>query len=362
MTRFEFGNTRLRGLKARFFAEADLAGLATAGSVERLLNRLTNSPYRQSVEEAMLQYSGLECLDDALRRDLITLGERIRNYFSGAAAAQCALVLEQYDVENVVAILRGLAQRQPPETILGAVLPVGRLQSADFSALAQLETMQDAVALLATWQSPLAAPLLELGNVRPARLFAAEIGLRRWYFRRLRTARAARGTVLPRVQAVEADLANLMTMLRLVGATGVESFLEQAVGNGDLEALFIGDGRIRSGLLVEGAHQEGVETAVALLDATPYGPMLQAALPEAKKTGRLYPFERGLIQYRRRFARRLIISDPLGIGVLWGVLVLKIGEQTNLRLIGQGLFSQDPPERIRDALILESERAIGRRG
>lgn len=350
MTGFEYGNTRLRVMKSRLLTQDDLHGFAALGSVDRFLNALTRTPYRTAVEAALLQSSGLNCLNRALQDDLIRGGGAVRGFFDGRAGAQVAWVLRRYDVHNLKTVLRGLAQRRPAAAVLEALVPLGDLRPDELALLAGAEDMQAAVDLLATWRSPFARPFLARDGLPPT-LFGRELQLERWYVAGLLAAPAARESALNARARREADVTNVLTALRLVGVANVLPMLEAQLDGAPLEKLFVGPGQISRSTLLEMLVQPDVSAAVDLLGGSALGAVLADATAVALRTQQLSLLERALQRLLLDDARRLMLRDPLGIGVLVGYLALKTAELTNLRLIGYGLAFGDSPATIAEAWI-----------
>jgi V/A-type H+-transporting ATPase subunit C len=66
---FDYGNARIRAMKARLLVRRDLEALAEAGSLQGLISALAKTPYQKSVETALARASGLDCITQAIRMD-----------------------------------------------------------------------------------------------------------------------------------------------------------------------------------------------------------------------------------------------------------------------------------------------------
>lgn len=353
MSDFDYGNARLRAMKSRLLSRRMLEGLAEAGSVQGLITGLTNTAYREAVEAALVRLTDMECLAEALRNDLVATVGAARTFFSGADGELAALVLRRYDLHNVKTVLRGLEREIPANEILASTLPIGELHPPDLVELARAASVRAAIDLIATWRLPLAQPLLELRAAKPgAELLEMEVALDRWHFRSALEATGRTGCPLGEALAQDADTANIMTALRLVGASDAVAVLRQRFGPEAAASLFVGPGYVPFALLAEVAQQELVSKAIDALAETPYGATLSEALDAYATSARLSVFERALMQQQLRHAASLVARDPLGIGVLQGYVALKTNEVANIRSIAQGLLLGDKPERIRAELML----------
>lgn len=370
MPDFDYANARLRAMKSRLLPRRTLEGLARVGSVQGLITALTNTSFREAVEAALVRLTGMDCLAEALRNDLVATVGKARGFFTGAPGALAALALRRYDAHNVKAILRGLAQQAPADEILAGTLPVAELRPADLVQLARAADFRAAIDLLATWRVPLARPLLALrGQRRDGRVEVPEmeLALDRWRMHTaLRATREAGTTGRPLNEALrlEADATNILTVLRLVSEPDEMAMIRAAEGRpsprlatfappgaADVTQLLIGPGQVAFELLARAARRESVAAAIDVLEATPYGALLSETMDTYADTARLSAFERALAQRQLRHAASLVARDPLGIGVLLGYVALKTNEVANLRAVAQGLLLGEKPGNIRTELM-----------
>jgi V/A-type H+-transporting ATPase subunit C len=358
MADFDYCNARLRAMRSRLIPRRTLEGLAGTGNIEGLIAALTQTAYREAVEAALVRLAGPDCLAEALRNDLAATVGKARRFFRDRPGELAALVLRRYDLHNVKTVLRGIARQVPASEILASTLPVAELRPADLSELARSPNFRAAIDLLATWGAPLARPLLELRARRRGdgvEIPELELALDRWHLHTaLQIARQADEEGKPLLEALmlEADVANIMIALRLVGVADAALTLRSHFGAEDMTALFIGPGHIPFALLAEAARKLSVMEAVNALAGTTYGAPLANAMNLYTAAGHLSAFEHALGRRQLRRAAGLFARDPLGIGVLIGYIALKTNEIANLRAIAQGLMLGEKPERIRAELMI----------
>ena len=341
MSGYDYGNARLRAMKSRLLSRPEMEALVQVGSVQALINALIKSAYRKAIEEALVRASDLDCIAEALNRDLVETLGKVRRFYSGRAGEMVAIPLRAYDVHNLKTILRGLSKHATPDEITPALLPVGELTPALLTRLARAPEPRAAIDLLASMRLPMAQPLLELRADQPgADIFEMELALDRWRFQQAYNyvEKSPRATGLLRSALdLEADLANLLTALRFAHAPAERQVLRKRMGGNDLDRLFVGPGRLSFEFLVRVGGQDSVERAVEVLAGTPYQPPLRAGLEVYARSGRLSDLEKGLRHFRLRWMAGLIIKDPLGIGVPLGYCALKTSEVSNIRWITQGI-------------------------
>ncbi len=341
MSGYDYGNARLRAMKSRLLPRCELDALVETGSPQGLIAALTKTAYRKSVETALARASGMDCIAESLRYDLINTLGKVQKFFDGQAGEMAAIILRTYDIHNLKSILRGLSNQVAAGEILFTMLPIGELKEDMLTELARLPSPRAAIDLLASIGLPFAHPLLELRVEHPGtKTSEMELALDRWFYQEtyqyLRSVRRAGNLLLSAVQ-MEADLTNLLTMLRFAHAPGERKFLRTWLHTDELDRLFVGPGKLEFGLLARAGSQDTVNAAVETLAKTPYDPPLRAGLKAYAQSALLSEFEKQLMRFRLTWMSRQITNDPLGIGVLLGYLALKVNEVSNIRWIAQGV-------------------------
>jgi vacuolar-type H+-ATPase subunit C/Vma6 len=266
---------------------------------------------------------------------------KVQKFFSGQAGEMVKIVLRTYDIDNLKAILRGLSKQAATGEILSTLLPIGELNDNLLAELASSPSPRAAIDMLASMRSIFAHPLLKLRAEHPgAEVPEMELALDRWFYedsyQYLQSVRRI-GQVLFSAMQLEADLANLITVLRFAHAPGERKFLRQWLHTDELDRLFVGPGKLQFTLLAHAGSQDMVNAAVETLTNTPYEIPLRTGLKAYAQSALLSDIEKHLKRFRLRWMSRQIYKDPLGIGVLLGYLALKINEVSNIRWIAQGI-------------------------
>ena len=341
MSGYDYGNARIRAMKSRLLDRRESEALAGTNSFPGLVSALTKTDYRKAVEAALARASGLECIGEAVRRNLIDTLGKVHRFYSGRAGGLVATMLRIYDVHNLKTILRGLFKGASCDEISVALLPVGELMPALLTRLASVPEPRIAIDLLVSARLPIAQPLLRLRIERPgAGMFEMELALDRWYFQQARgylQRSAGEKGLLGSALDLEADLTNLLTVLRFAHAPAERRVLHDRLGSDDICHLFVSPGRLPFELLAQVGKQDSLERAVQVLARTPYESPLGAGLEACARSGRLSDLEKQLRRFRLRWMARLFVEDPLGIGVPLGYLALKTSEAVNIRWIAQGI-------------------------
>ena len=341
MAGFDYGNARLKAMKSRLLARRDLDALVEAKSLQGLIAALVKTTYQRPVESALARESGIDCISEALRKDMIQTFTKIQNFYIDPEREFVSIILRKYDIHNIKAIFRGLANHASFNEIFITLLPVGELTEDMLIELCRAPGLRPAMDLLATIGHSFAQPILKLRIEHPgAGLPRIELTLDRWYYeevyRCIESSRLERRVILSAFQ-LDADIANLLTVIRFVHLPSERQFLREWLGTDDLGPLFLSPGLLPLELLELAGEQGTLDETVATLSGTTYEPPLRAGLKAYRDSLHLSEFEKHLQRFRLMWMSRLISKDPLGIGVLLGFLALKVNEISNIRWIAQGI-------------------------
>ena len=351
MSMYDYGNARLRGMKSRLLSRRELERLIDSGSVAGLIVELSKTAYRKPIEVALGRTSGIGCVAEALRRNLIDTLGGIQRFYRGRARELVTIALRAYDVHNLKTVLRGLSKQAPPAEIAMALLPIGELTGSTLENLARAPDPRIAIDLLASMRISLAQPLIRLRAERPrADIPEMELALDRWRFeearRELQGSSDAEGLLADALD-LEADFSNLSIILRFTHSPSERQLFREVWGTDGPQSLFVGPGRLPRELLGHAAAQSTLESAVEALMDTPYGNALRDGLAAYAQSDRLSEFERHLRRFRLRWMAGLIRRDPLGIGLPLGYLALKTNETRNIRWVAHGINLGLKAEEIR---------------
>lgn len=343
-------------MKSRLLSRRELENLSEAGNPQALIAALAKTPYRRSLEAALVRLGGREAIAWAMHEELEKTVDSLGRFYRGPAAKMVALILRAYDIRNLKALLRELSSQATPDDLARALWPAFELSTDVLHELAQAANVGAAIDLLASMGLPMATPLMRLRIERPgATTTEMELRLEQWYFEQtFKDLEELSDDALCEAFQLEADLVNLQTVLRLAAMPDEHNALPEWLGTDDVSDLFVGPGRLGYELLAKAAAQRTVGEAVSLLADTPYATALSTGMEEYRDSRRLSHFEAQLYELRLARLARLIIRQPLGIGMVLGYLALKTNEINNLRWISNGTFLGMKPAAIREELVLVS--------
>jgi len=353
MSAFDYGNARLRAMISRLLTKRDLENLAGSGTITGLISALTKTAYHKSVEFALARMTGIDCINEALRMDLINTLCKLRGFYSERAGVMVSIILRFYDLHNITAILRGLNNNIVPVKIFATLVPVGDLDLHTLTALSRAAGLREAIDMMASMRLPFAPPLLRLRSEQlSTSIPQMELALQRWHFQQAQDY----ATGIPDAKLfmaainLDADLTNLRTILRFLHAPNEREAIYEQTSPHHIQNLFIGPGNIPFSLLDLCSQQENIKQALELLSSTAYGPVLRTGLGEYRASGHLSDIERQLNRFRLNWMASKINQNPLGIGLVLGYITLKVNEVSNLRWITNGINLSLKLEEIRGRL------------
>jgi len=342
---YEYGNARVRAMKGRLLSRRALEGLVERYDVNQVVSALAQTDYAPDISAALAKRGGVECVEEALRLNLARTTRALLRFYQGEARELVELLVERYDLFNLLTILRGRVARASPEEIAEALLPGGRLGEPVLVELARQADVRQVVDLLATWRIAYARPLTAAMREysQSGDLAVLEVALLKYAYGQAidRLSRGGRNVqVVRRAFGDEIDAVNLTTILRICQQ-------RQRPEASELRRQLIEHGtRLDVDGLISLCELEGVDKVLARLSGTPYGAVLNGALDQFVATGRVSSLQRALERHLTQESVRLFHGDPLGIDVVVAYLAAKNAELANLRLISRGIWLRLGKEEI----------------
>jgi len=346
----DYLNARVRAMGAELLHNEFFEQTLSLESEELPMDALLASPYGPALREALTLQDGITAVERALRSDLARCFSRVRAMAPPVARALLDTQLARWDIQNVLAVLRGIETRASPREISSALLPAGAFPEAQLAELAQ---SPDPVALarkLATWNYLFAFELHDALLERHSLPFDLSRAERKLYSAYYEWALPLESPVSEDQQIVRSlvreqiDLANIKAALDLIkhrdsreppepfkpipGGRLSPRFLSRLVGSATLEEAF--------GTLDESYFASGIEKGILA-----YG--------ESRSLGVMERYlEEMVIQAGCRLYRQDLLSIAVPIGYLWR----KHNETVNLRALCRGRSARMPANAIRKELLL----------
>jgi V/A-type H+/Na+-transporting ATPase subunit C len=344
---YDYLNARIRSMRGRFFTPQALDGLAGKADLEGVIAELERSPYRAELERARLRFTGIQAVEEALRKEMAASFRRLLSLARGDEPEKyLALLLARWDIQNLKTILRGKAMHIPPTEVLECLVPAGDLDEAALAELLKQPDVKGVIDLLATWRVRFARPLMLAlrefqENRDPAVL---EIALDRFAFEsaleELRDDSDDDG-ILRAMMRTEIEVINLKTAFRLI---------RDGISAEEAAPMIIDGGQSPDTSLVLAITGTGnAEAGVKMLLSTPYRFLAEIPAAEAKRG--ISAYEKALDRHLLRKGLSHFQKDPLTIATAIGFTWAKHAEVTNLRIIARGKGMDMPEKEIRGELL-----------
>ena len=341
-------NARVRGMKSSLFTRAELEELLQQGDMQRLIDRLLDSPYRQELAEALTRHHGADAIEEAVTRNLVNTFSALIRRAQGELREVVALFLERWDLAAIKSLLRLKHHGLDSQEFGAALLPGPGLSVALIQELAEKDSMEALLLALSSLKRQMVQPINRLlPQYKEARdLSLLEEALDRQYFvenaARLRHSEDPDGQMVRHYLRIEIDRINLRSVFQ---------HLAHGDGHALPEEVLLPEGLLKVHFLQDMAASGDIASAVEKLGNTLYRDTAEELFP-LLQTGRFAPVERFLERMIMLEVRRMARRDVLRVGVVMDFVWLKFNEVVNLRLVARGLAGNLPPGRVREELNL----------
>jgi len=345
---YDYINARIKGMKSRLLNPPVFESLILKPDVESIIAELVNTPYKEEIEKATIQYSGIKCIEVALRKDFTNAFRRILRFMNGGESEiYIKILLSRWDVQNIKTILRGKNIHVTSAEILECLVPAGQLDDTTLVELIKQPDVKAVIDLLATWGIDYAKPLTrnfkEYSEKRD--LSILEYAIDRFYFEN--ALKAVKGekyddAVIRDMIMAEIDVTNIKSVLRIIrdkiDIEEAQGFLIKGGITLDTDKLLA---MMRSGTL---------EGAIKHLETTPYNFLFKIP-EEVFRAGKISVIEKELEKYLIKRGISRFLGDPLSIAIAVGYIWAKYNEITNIRIIARCKTADVPEKEVRGELV-----------
>jgi V/A-type H+-transporting ATPase subunit C len=345
---YDYVNARIKGMKSRLLAPPVFETLILKPDVESIIAELENTPYKEEIEKATVQYSGIKCIEVALRKDFTNAFRKILGFVKGGESeTYIKILLSRWDIQNIKTILRGKNIHMTSAEIVECLVPAGELDETTLVELIRQPDVKAVIDLLATWGIEYAKPLTrnfkEYSEKRD--LTILEYAIDKFYYENALDTLGEDSyddRIILDMITTEIDVTNIKNVLKMIrdkiGIEEAETFLIKGGITLDIEKLL---SMLRSGTL---------EGAIKVLDTTPYK-FLSDLPADVFKTEKISVFEKELEKYLIKRGISRFLGDPLSIAVAVGYVWAKYNEITNIRIIARCKTADITEKEIREELI-----------
>jgi V/A-type H+-transporting ATPase subunit C len=345
---YDYINARIKGMKSRLLAPPVFESLILKPDVDSIIAELENTPYKEEIERATIQYHGIKCIEVALRNDFTKAFRKILGYMKGGESEMyITILLSRWDIQNIKTILRGKNIHMTSAEIVDCLVPAGQLDDTTLIELIKQPDVKAVIDLLATWGIEYAKPLTrnfkEFSEKRD--LSVLEYALDKFYFE----------NALDKLSEKSYDDRILLDMITMeIDVTNIKNVLTMIRDRIDIEEaeifLITGGARLNIERLIAMIRTGTLEGAIKVLDATPYN-FLSELPAQVIRTEKISVFEKELEKYLIKRGISRFLGDPLSIAVAVGYVWAKYNEITNIRIIARCKTADITEKEIREELI-----------
>lgn len=345
---YDYVNARIKGMKSRLLAPPVFETLILKPDVESIIAELENTSYKQEIEKATVQYSGIKCIEVALRKDFTNAFRKILGFMKeGESETYIKILLSRWDIQNIKTILRGKNIHMTSAEIVECLVPAGQLDDTTLIELIKQPDVKAVIDLLATWGIEYAKPLTrnfkEYSDKRD--LSILEYAIDKFYYENALEKLGEDSyddRIILDMITTEIDVTNIKNVLKMI-RDKIE--IEEA------EGFLINDGaKLNRERLLAMIRTGTLEGAIKVLDATPYK-FLSELPADVFKTEKVSVFEKELEKYLIKRGISRFLGDPLSIAVAVGYVWAKYNEITNIRIIARCKTADITEKEIREELI-----------
>jgi len=346
---YAYVNARIRAMKGRLLDRSALEHLINKPDIESLISDLEKTSYREELERAGVQFSGIHRIEVAIRKDLIRAFRAILGFIKDDERENLlTLVLQRWDVQNIKTILRGKKIHAPANEILECLIPAGELDEAALTELVKQPDVKAVIDLLATWGVPYARPLTrnfkEFSETRD--MLVLEYAIDTFYYEHSLSILKSKDTddnrIIRDMLISEIDINNLRTVFRVIrdrmDREEARRFFMKGSPELDIETLYA---MVKTGTM-ESALKQLEQTSYRFLTQIPH---------EYVAAEKISAFEKELEKHLIKKGVNQFLGDPLSIAIPIGYIWAKVAEVTNIRIIARCKFADVPEKELREALI-----------
>lgn len=343
-TNYIYACTRMRVRRSRLIPREDYLRMLNM-SLPEIIRFIGDTSYRPEIDELGTSFSGIDLVEEALSWNLAKEYQKILELVPGDLKYFSLSYLRRWDIQNVVAILRGKMQGVYPGKIKEVQVPAGKL---DKVALDRLLTEESPERVVEALKSERFYPTLEkeIGGAMETGSFAhMENELYKGYYARLiedAKVGVKGGNIFLKYIQLEIDMRNIQTLFRLRTGHVQEDVRDMMIPGGtfsvdELQQIFGLDDR-----------DEFIDALKRRVKMVP----LLNALEEIRRMSALHEIEVALTRVQLDQMERISKRYPFSVLPVIVYLEEKKYEVANLRALARGKEAGIPGERLKGYLVM----------
>lgn len=328
---YAYVDTRIKAMKSRLISPSDYSRLLGMELPEITLF-IEDRGYRKEIDELAPYHTGADLIEYALAQNLASTFHRIVGFVSGEGRALVEAYLGRFDALNIKEVMRGIYAGANKDKILSDIIPVGKYGKAFFSGmLSKAGSVEEAADMLRGTEYYDAAMGAMQEYKETHSLSPIEDALDRAYFS---TALASANGDLAGILKMEADICNIMVLLRLKRA-----------GMPVDKRVFIGGAANFTPDRLESISNRGKGEIIGLSARALHVPALSPEEP-------LHEVHAKLNRVLMASTKKMLFEYKPTIRPVLGYIAAKKIEVDNLRILARGKSAHMPSEKIAEQMII----------
>ncbi|UCC98717.1 MAG: V-type ATPase subunit [Phycisphaerales bacterium] len=349
MSEYDYLNARIKGMHSglldREFYEQILASESTAPLIDALLS----SSYGPHLRDALERNRSSASIERGLRRNLFDTFEKVRTLAPPTPRRLLSIQFRKWDIENILAIIRGKAAGLLPEDTLTGVFPAGELGDVELEELVAEDNTKAVIDALTAWSFPFTFELKKVVREHPGQRddTSIEVEFMRifyaWALDNLSVRDQGQSLLRDHIRG-QLDLANLKSVLWAVS--------QKEIGRRPDAVFPIPGGRITTRTLSRIEQSSSLEMSFEILAESYFRRAIDRGILTFGEARRLAVMERFLEIEIIEAGCKMFRADPLGIGVPIGYIWRKYNEFMNLRILLRSKSFGKPAPATREELFV----------
>ncbi|MBW7990408.1 MAG: V-type ATPase subunit [Planctomycetes bacterium] len=349
MSDYDHLNARIKGmhsnLLSREFYDQILASQGTAPLVDALLS----SSYSPHLREALERDRSTAGIEWGLRRNLFDTFETVRALAPPKPRWLLSIQFRKWDIQNIIAIVRGKGAGLLPEETLTSIFPAGELGEVELEELAAEDNTKTVIDALTAWNFPFAFELRNIIQQHSGESNYASIEVE---FMRIFFAWALNNlsehdqdqSLLRKHIRNQIDMINLKCVLWAIS--------QKEAGRRPESVIPVLGGLIPARMLSRIEQSSSLEMSFEILAESYFRRAIDRGILAFGEARRLSVMERFLEIELIEAGCKMFRADPLGIGVPIGYIWRKYNEFLNLRILLRNNSYGKPAPATREELFL----------
>jgi ATP synthase A1 C subunit len=349
MSEYDYLNARIKGMHSNLLSREFYDQILASQGTSPLIDALLNSSYSSHLREALDRERSTAGIEWGLRRNLFDTFEKVRELAPPKPRRLLSIQFRKWDMQNIIAIVRGKAADLLPEDILTGVFPAGELSDAELEELAAEDNVKAVVDALTAWSFPFAFELKKIVREHSgeSNYASAEAEFMRvffaWTLENLSVEDEDQSLLRDHIRN-QIDLNNLKSVLWAVSQKEVGRHLDPVVP--------IPGGRVNTRMLSRIEQSSSLEMSFEILAESYFRRAIDRGILTFGESRRLAVMERFLEIEVVEAGCKMFRADPLGIGVSAGYIWRKYNEFLNLRILLRNNSFGKPAPATREELFL----------